>query len=117
MGTSTKATQLKQYHAEVDAACAQVVDELATTLEAEELERVQQAQRAAAQAALLGAFGELNISSSYWIWRSMEKGGRDLDAPVWGFELLHNNGGAREGLDRDMIAVLQAAIDLAKSRQ
>ena len=71
--------------------------------------------RLAYAAALLGAFGELNISSSYWIWRSMEKGGRDLDAPVWGFELLHNNGGAREGLDRDMIAVLQAGLPLTQT--
>ena len=70
--------------------------------------------RLAYAAALLGAFTELNISNSYWIWRSMEKGGRDLDAPVWGFELLHNNG-AREELDREMIAVLQAGSPLAQS--
>ena len=44
----------------------------------------------------------------------MEKGGRDLDAPVWGFELLHNNG-AREELDREMIAVLQAGSPLAQT--
>ena len=41
---------------------------------------------------MLDTFAEFGISSTYWIWRSYTKGGRDVDAPVWGFELVHNDG-------------------------
>ena len=41
---------------------------------------------------MLRLFTKHSISSTYWIWRSMAKGGRDVDAPVWGFELVHNSG-------------------------
>mmetsp|Transcript_25424 Transcript_25424/g.54932 ORF Transcript_25424/g.54932 Transcript_25424/m.54932 type:complete len:247 (-) Transcript_25424:113-853(-) len=57
--------------------------------------------------ALLSALNAQGIASTYWIWRSMEKSGRELDAPVWGFELVHNNGGAAEGFDHEMAALLQ----------
>lgn len=43
----------------------------------------------------------------YWIWRSYVKEGRDVDAPVWGFELVHNDG-PHEALDDHMIHALQA---------
>ena len=62
--------------------------------------------RLAYAAALLKAFVELNISSTYWLWRSMEKGGRDVAAPVWGFELVHNSG-TEEAIDAEMIGVLR----------
>ena len=47
-----------------------------------------------------------SISSTYWIWRSYIKTNRDVDAPVWGFELAHNDG-PHEALDAEMTATLQ----------
>ena len=32
--------------------------------------------------AMLSIFTDHSISSTYWIWRSMQKGGRDVQAPV-----------------------------------
>lgn len=57
--------------------------------------------------ALLSAFTSRNISSSYWIWRSMQKGGRPLGEPVWGFEIVHNNG-EEQALDTDILRLLSA---------
>ena len=64
---------------------------------------------------MLTAFTELSISSTYWIWRSYKKDGRDVDAPVWGFELAHNDG-PHEALDRPMLRTLQAGF-LATARR
>lgn len=64
--------------------------------------------------AVLGTFAEHGISSTYWIWRSMQKGGRDVGAPVWGFELVHNDG-PHEALDATMLRTLQASY-LAMAR-
>lgn len=57
--------------------------------------------------ALLESFTTHSISSTYWIWRSYSKEGRDVDAPVWGFELTHNDG-PHEALDSSMLQTLQA---------
>jgi hypothetical protein len=59
--------------------------------------------------ALLSTLISRNISSSYWIWRSMQKAGRPLEQPVWGFEIVHNNG-EEQGLDTDIIALLAASF-------
>jgi len=58
---------------------------------------------------LLSEMLRLNISNSYWIWRSQHKPGRSLDLPVWGFELLHTNG-VEVGFDDDMLALLHAGF-------
>ena len=67
--------------------------------------------------ALLAAFARENISSTYWIWRSYAKGGRDVGAAEWGFELVHNPGHDDNGqllpelLEPAMTATLQAGFD------
>ena len=60
--------------------------------------------------AMLEAFSTWGLSSTYWIWRSMQKGGRDVRAPVWGFELAHNDG-PHEALDEAMLAALQHGFE------
>ena len=55
---------------------------------------------------MLDTFAEFSMSSTYWVWRSYHKGGRDVFAPEWGFELVHNDG-PHEALDAHMLAVLQ----------
>ena len=57
--------------------------------------------------ALLDALMYHNIPSTYWLWRSMEKAGRATDEPVWGFELVRNNGVDPEALDAPMVALLE----------
>ena len=37
----------------------------------------------------------------------MEKAGRATDEPVWGFELVRNNGVDPEALDAPMVALLE----------
>jgi len=59
--------------------------------------------------AVLDAFTDLGIASTYWIWRSYTKGGRDVHEPVWGFELAHNDG-PHEALDGAMLTTLQAGF-------
>jgi hypothetical protein len=56
--------------------------------------------------AMLHVFASHGISSTYWIWRSYKKDGRDVDEPVWGFELAHNDG-PHEALDGHMLGALQ----------
>lgn len=63
-----------------------------------------------AQAAL-DAFKALSLSSTYWIWRSYAKPGRNVaEVAAWGFELLHNDG-PHEQLDVGMLGVLQAGFE------
>jgi len=72
---------------------------------------------------LLESFVQLNISSTYWIWRSYPKDDRPLDQPVWGFELVHNSGPRQqpvkwvhdnldtlESLDAEMAGVLRSGF-------
>ena len=56
--------------------------------------------------AMLNLFSEHKISSTYWLWRSYKKEGRDVTEPVWGFELTHNDG-PHEALDEGMLSTLQ----------
>merc|ERR1712100_505290 len=66
--------------------------------------------------ALLAAFARENISSTYWIWRSYAKGGRDVNQNEWGFELVHNPGHDDSGqllpelLEPAMTATLQTGF-------
>ena len=62
--------------------------------------------------AMLRIFAQHKMSSTYWIWRSYRKDGRDVDEPVWGFELAHNDG-PHESLDSTMLATLQQGFALA----
>jgi hypothetical protein len=55
---------------------------------------------------MVDAFVSSNISSTIWIWRSYAKQGRDVDKPVWGYELVHNNG-SHEALDHELLELLQ----------
>jgi hypothetical protein len=66
--------------------------------------------RLAYASALLSALKYHGIPSTFWIWRSMAKSGRDTEAPVWGFELVHNNGQSPETLDHPMAAVLASGL-------
>jgi hypothetical protein len=65
---------------------------------------------------LMEAFARERISSTYWIWRSYAKGGRDVRMPEWGFELVHNPGHDENGtllpeyIDPEMTATLQAGF-------
>ena len=53
--------------------------------------------------ALLDVFAAARIHSTYWIWRSYAKGGRDVREPEWGFELVHNPGS--DGPERIEVAM------------
>ena len=65
---------------------------------------------------LLSIFAAENVSSTYWIWRSYAKGGRDVARDEWGFELLHNPGHGPDGrllperVEPAMTALLQAGF-------
>ena len=67
--------------------------------------------------ALLDEFVNEGISSTYWIWRSYAKSGRDVREPEWGFELVHNPGHDEvtgdllpEMVEIEMSQALQAAF-------
>ena len=65
---------------------------------------------------LMETFARERISSTYWIWRSYAKGGRDVRMPEWGFELVRNPGHDANGtlmpefIDPEMTATLQAGF-------